>query len=80
MSRWPCQVVFDVEHQDTTHVDVDSAKTNDEVTLVTITNEQSQDGEDPPQLGVLVSDCKVKNNAVTTSVDTKILTETLHTD
>jgi len=63
-------VVFDVEHQDSTHVDVDSADTGHEVTLVTITNEQSWDGEVSPQLGVLVSDCKMKNNAVSTSVDT----------
>jgi len=70
MSRWLCEVVLGDERQDSTHIDVDSANANHEVTLVMITNEQSQDGEDPPQLGVLVSDCKIKNNAVTTSVDT----------
>jgi len=63
-------VIRDDERQDSTHVDVDNTKTNDEVTLVMITNERSQDGEASPQLGVLVSDCKMKNNAVTTSVDT----------
>jgi len=49
---------------------VDNTNTGDEVTLEGHSNEQSQDGEDPPQLGVLVSDYKIKNNAVTTSVDT----------
>ena len=59
-------MIRDDERQDSTHVDVDNTKTNDEVTLVMITNERSQDGEASPQLGVLVSDFKIGDGAVTT--------------
>jgi len=57
ISRWPCQVVFDV----------DNTNTGDEVTLEGHSNEQSQDDEVSLHLGVLVSDFKIGDGAVTTS-------------
>jgi len=57
MSRWPWQVVFDV----------DNTNTGDEVTLEGHSNEQSQDGEVSPQLDIRLSDFKIGDGAVTTS-------------